>query len=960
MAAPKGFIDDTAPAGFTDDEVDNGGAPAGFIEEGTLPGYIPEDFTAMGVAAEFARRANQGIVKSVDYVTLGAINSVLSQMGSDARLPTFEGMYEGLGQEFHEATGGTGQQQTQFMPSGTARDIVGAAGSSVSMAMGLAPVQRAATTGNYALDFLGLGSTITDDVMREATRQGLKIAKSRTADWHKLGDDFLGTEDDIYDAANLAGKRDVIERNRVFMSEHEGEIAKVIKEQGKKYKEGNVMVTQHDIPESQIRPSLENVQRELKEMYGVSPEETLRVLGKRGGLKVDTDPLALHQVDKQFKPVPMREDVNVGWWEHLTSPMTETLKRHVDPRVAAFWERSVETSTRAQARITAEIGKPILEVAKLADKDMGLKRVLMDFHRQPYEKMKEARQIIDTALGPDAVKSFDVFMSKAGKQSDEARRRLYKADSGFDDIYYLASGKKAKKDKSWVQKAYNSKAVKPASLMNRGRQAAHDMDDLELGEYANPILTHLKHMNDEAPLLEIAKKFGLRPSLGKGGNTEQLFKQVAKKLEHDGIDKERAKLAGKVMLSAHTGSTKIPPALVRAHMALGYAGTLAQLKSSMLNLHDIFVAGVNNGIMPTMKAVFQTTKGQFGGKGLVDMGIGDQHTMGEFMGQFDDVIQNPGFWDKAASKSNWVAQKGFKWSAFAMMDRMGKGVVLRSALNKARSEAKRGNLVGEWGNILSIQELKQVKKYLANGTKMEDMPLHVRGMIEEAAFSKLGEQQLISIAGRPLAYANHTWARPLYAMTGFAIKQKAILRANVTEKMLEANNLRKNGKAYGHKVKEAVSYATRYAAVAGMGYGLLDETRMSLGKDEEFNVSDIPWGVVEQIASVVTLNRIGDTYTWNKMSDDPMAFMLESVLPPMGLTGAAAKTAGALILKGEWNDEIVRKVPALGDFWNYYWFPRKGKAARDKQTKLDDAKAIYDDWGEDENKGLFGDGSIYD
>ena len=96
------------------------------------------------------------------------------------------------------------------------------------------------------------------------------------------------------------------------------------------------------------------------------------------------------------------------------------------------------------------------------------------------------------------------------------------------------------------------------------------------------------------------------------------------------------------------------------------------------------------------------------------------------------------------------------------------------------------------------------------------------------------------------------------------------------------------------------------------------------------------------------MNRVGDTYTFSKLADDPTGFMLESVLPPMGLTGAAAKTAGALIFKGVWDDEIVRRVPALGDFYNYYWFPRQGKAARDKQSKWDEAQDIYDNYGEGE------------
>jgi hypothetical protein len=932
MAVPSGITlneDTSIPKGITL----SGTAPAGItLNTPKKEAFVPEEITVGGVASEFARGANTSVAEMLDFLSVGTINAGLRLAGSDTQLPTFMDGFRAI----EDAVYGNDDQETQrqFMPSGTARDITKAAGMAATTAPGFMSVKRAATTGNYALDWLGLGSTVTDDVARELTEQGVKIAKSRSADWHKLGDDFLETDEDIYRMANLAGKRDVIEKNRVFMATHQDVMDKIVKEQGPAYKPTDMIVTQHTIPESHIKPSLTRVVEDLDEIYGVSPKKTLEVLKKKGGLKVDTDPLALRTVDKQFKQENLREGIDVSWWEHIASPMTETLRRHVGANVAGHWERAVETATRKQARVAAEIGEPIKDIAKLADDNETFKAVLLDFHRSPVQKMAEARKMIQENLGDEAVKSFDTFIKQAGKQATAGRKHLYKPDSGFDDIYYLHSSKKAKKRKGWVQKPVDPHTSKPGALKARGRKAGWDMEVDELAEYANPILTHLKHMSDEEALIEVAKKFKLSPTMGKGGTTLDLFKGVEAKLVADGIDPERAKLANDLMHGAQQGATKIPPPAVRAFMAMGYAGTLAQFKSAMLNLHDVFVSMTNNGIKPTMKALMQTTNGAFG-KTLKNMGIGDDQSVGEFVKQFDDTISNPGKWDKVADKASKVTQFSFRWSGFAAMDRIGKGVVLRSALNKARDAARKGELVKEWGHMLSTQELQRVRKHLAGTQKVEDMPLHVRRLIEEASFSKLGEQQLISMAGRPLAYANNTFARPLYAMTGFAIKQKAMFRKNFLDELHKGN------------IKEAASYAARYTLFAGLGYGLIDETRGTVFKGEDFHAEDILFGALEQMASVATLNRVGDTYTFHKLADDAPAFLLESVLPPMGLVGAMGKTASNMILNGVWDDEIARKFPIIGDFYNYYWFPRQGKAGRDKQTKVGEAYEVFKSYGED-------------
>jgi hypothetical protein len=265
------------------------------------------------------------------------------------------------------------------------------------------------------------------------------------------------------------------------------------------------------------------------------------------------------------------------------------------------------------------------------------------------------------------------------------------------------------------------------------------------------------------------------------------------------------------------------------------------------------------------------------------------------------------------------------------VDGVGKGVVLRSALNQARKAAKKGTLTRDFGDVLNRQELKMMQKWLGGNTAVKDMPLQVQKVVEEMAFTKLGQQQLISIAGRPLAYAHHPNARVMYALSGFAVKQLAMIRRNVFHEIKKGNH----GKA--------ASYAARYVAFSGVGYGLIDETRRA-GLGEDFEPEDVLWGVLDQLGAVMTLNRVGDVYALNKLAEDPMEYLLTSLVPPLGLPGALAQDAGNMILKGEYNAKLAERFPVLGDFYKYYW---KDKDKKERPSKGDQYRQFIDNWGED-------------
>lgn len=99
------------------------------------------------VAGEFAAGANRAVTGTLDFIGPDTVNAGLRLAGVDAQVPTLTGALEPYG------------IQGGFMQPGTARDVVSAAGNTLTAAGGFMSVPRnLATLGGAAAEFAGLGS----------------------------------------------------------------------------------------------------------------------------------------------------------------------------------------------------------------------------------------------------------------------------------------------------------------------------------------------------------------------------------------------------------------------------------------------------------------------------------------------------------------------------------------------------------------------------------------------------------------------------------------------------------------------------------------------------------------------------------------------------------------------------------------------------------------------------------
>ncbi len=807
----------------------------------------------------------------------------------------------------------TGQPEQDYLQPGMAKDIADSVGMAANMGLGFIPVTRAAGgTSSVMADLLGFGNTAADDTARMVEQTGTALANS---DAFKLKPKVLQTSEDVLN--EVSGVTDDLVRDvqRSKLDEYTNTLLGAIK--GKKpniskderqwvketiakgevpraqaFLQSKGLLASTKLPDlslggKQMDELSDQAILQVSETYGKSVDEINAAIREQGGMKVKPWADNAFAQPEKFLRHP-DEPPPLSSWDKYTLPITDVLRKYVDEKVGARFARASETATRFESILPKILIEPNKKVLDFTSKNRTIKRHLMDIHKDP-ENLSKARFLIHQELGPDGLKQFDDFVAKSQQFNGRIQKTLFKEDPKIklDDVFFHTEKETRGGWKSLVEsipRIGKSDTKKPSSLKNRTRKSAFDMTDAEVDQYMNPLLSQAKHISDMEHLIQIADTYKIRPALKTNSTVDDMWKEVSREFRRRGMDKERADATKKFMNHYYMGMSTAPNAVVRAVLSLGYAGTLAQLKSAVLNLSDVTVSMVNQGVLPTMKAMISSTKGTLG-KSLKDLGLDRSQNVGEFQRHFDSLTSDPGKLEKFARASHKTTDISMLMSGFQGMDRVGKGVVLRAAVVQARNAAKNGTLLKEFGDVMTKGELERIRPWLAKGTKPQDMPAGVRDKIEQLAFTALGKQQLITAAGRPVAYLDNATLRPAYAMAGFALKHLTLLRRNIIGEMKKGN------------AKEAAAYAAKYVAFAGLGTSLLNESRQAAFTDKEFEAEDILVGVLEQIAAVSTMNKIGDPYALQQLEGNMVGFILESFIPPMGLVEAAGQTAGGVSVR---------------------------------------------------------------
>lgn len=659
--------------------------------------------------------------------------------------------------------------------------------------------------------------------------------------------------------------------------------------------------------EKHLTNGLRTVER-MAERFGISTTDAHRALVKSGGLKPADDFREVFSRNSSSMKQLFRDGDGsaISVWDKIWRPATALMRDKVGRQAARDYEQAFEGAARDSELLYRNyVNNPGVSRA-LSDwmETDAIKRKFLNLHRTGNAGLRELRELSKT-LDPKVQEMFEGLIKES--QAHRAKTdKMYKKEAKGDAVYW-ASQRKAE-EKSTVDQlaeAFQTVRGKPTKIegtKERFRGNADELSAEELAKYENPMVAQLSRMNEEITAKHLTERFGLRATLGKNGDMNDLFDELERVAAASG-GQDKATLMRGLIQDTYSGQKSAPPSWMQQFMKQSYAGTLGQVDSAMMNLHDIAISAWRNGAKNTSKALWDTlfTKD---GIDLREMGITNTNSsVGEFREGVGRALEKTGTVDKVIDLYQDFA---FKASGFQMMDRMGKGTTMRAALHSFRDAAKKPGFVKDYAHLVQPREAAQVKSVLANGTSITDMTAKQRDIVERMMFAKLGEQQLISAAGRPLLYLQVPAARPMWAMTGFAVKQMDMLKMAVYDAAKRGD------------WKEAGEAAVGYMAYAAVGYAIVDTVRdmpsFILSGDEKKapTAENFAKRVVDQPLAAASLNRL-DTQTFGRTMSDPVGETFKSAAPPGGAIGNVAKDAGRAITGKEFRGYFLKSIP-FGDF----------------------------------------------
>ena len=316
-----------------------------------------------------------------------------------------------------------------------------------------------------------------------------------------------------------------------------------------------------------------------------------------------------------------------------------------------------------------------------------------------------------------------------------------------------------------------------------------------------------------------------------------------------------------------------PRQFIRNLRDFGYATTIANPLSALIQLGDIAVSAVLNGLRNTIRAA-----------------LGKKNILIDDIGLKDTIIQD-------IDRPGRTLDRLFRISAFKRIDKLGKETFINSAFTKyknmvqsdAGAQAFRNKFGARYGD-----EVEQMIIDLRNGEVTDRVKFHL--------FNELSGVQPISLLEVPQAYLNNPNGRIFYALKSFTIKQLDILRRNIY------NKARSNP-------KEAAQFALKYAAFISLANGTLQTIRDVLtGKitSTEEAVEQFPNQMLWETLNVMGFNEYVNKRYFKQ--GDIMQGIAATVAPPIPMVESFAKEIMQIGSDTQEFDvePIVRTTPVVG------------------------------------------------
>lgn len=858
----------------------------------------------------------------------------------------------------------------EFVPQGSASRVgTDLTATALMFGAGVAPVQRSATAGSAVADVLGLGATTESTLASQAAKvQGAIPAMhqapeltglARTnVDWNnpEMVQDII-SDINTQTAARHYGRftddynkiitryqktRDEMEQT-LSGDELENKLEWLDKKRDQRLEVLDRKVREFDGTENPYAHGksfgdshTDDVVQTIARVYDIPVSDATAHVVKSGGVNAPDSFAALMKArnaqlnDDLFHTTGVTDRV-FGKVQEAIRPAIALIRENVGAGVANKVEAG---SVAANARRAAVVEKydtkveGVTELVEWAD-NPAIKAQFMDLHLTGVEGRA---QLIGEARRTLSPQSFNVFMEAIEdtvKHQKEVQKRLLARGEKRDPVHWGINKLVKEQTYEEYQRADRLSSSIPSTigqLATRSRKPASQMTPDELAEYDNPIVSNFNRMFEEIDMIEMSRTLDIPPSL-RVGDTLQDFIKTADRYAASvtGNDRVGADF-GKLLDAIIVGGRQAQSPWVTAYMNQAYAGTLGHVKSAMLQLHDQFITAYRAGARNTLASVtidlLKKSKIEPQEFGLSTNAYNtrefreglEEGFLANMRGAPRDARQ------VAADVTGKLADKYFKVSLFQTMDRLGKGGNLRATYRDIQGLAKDSKgfekVMDKYGDLATTAEWAEVRVAMKQGTPWEELSARQRDIMGRVLVARLGQQQLISSASRPLTYLRNPLLRPLYAMRGFSIVQTDLLKADVVDEFRRGNT------------KDGAKALAKYLAAVVGGYIVVDTTRDLLSDaaasaisgetnpklKDNLTLDKLGGRTFEAVAGPLTGNVIGDPYTFNRFKGNPAGTVLEAFVPPTGIVGSVS-AAGLQAVMGNVDKalaEVSNAVPAIG------------------------------------------------
>ena len=601
---------------------------------------------------------------------------------------------------------------------------------------------------------------------------------------------------------------------------------------------------------------------------------------------------------------------DVGFFTQALDTAEDALYYKVSPELSGLVKVAAESSGGKMNRAYDEFLLPAVPVIQLWRTNTEAAKAMLDYARgiKGNNRAQFFKRLADAGVTGQEIKAVNNYLNFRSKLFKEQRLNIGDEVDVLTDRLHVQTQPLTKKQRAYAERGRKNyleiqQDQSRKALLNR--EAA---DDAMIANYQNPFLTDFKLLTQNDFLNEVAKRVDVGTLGVKNPTGQEAFKSIAKRLAED-LPEEVASRGARIIEDMVIGSQQNSSAVAQLVSTLSYGGTLMSLKSAVLNLHDVFVSPILNGVAATVRGAARTFNMRQ--ESFVDpklTGINRQ-TQGEFANKMVDELgrmaDDHDYLNTLNSKASKDLEIGMKATLFSSMDGLGKRAIMNSVIENGYDLAKKGEFNSKWANYFSeADRFTIINAFRKHGKNIEAMSEKEVRLMTDLAYAGLGQQQLISVAGRPLAWATNPNLRPLYTLMGFAIVQRSILRRKVLDNLADGNT------------GQAAQNAAMYVASAGVGYAVLDEARdfvFSGGEDKITGEELLFKAVVDQPLSVLTLNKAPvDQYRYNQFKANPFEFAVLSIAPAGGLIEQGGKAGIDLItLEPDKAFKHIMEVPAL-------------------------------------------------